>query len=326
MRADLSRACHGNDIVRRISTTLRQRGTHMKVVNALVGAAVLSIGTAAMAQNTGVLLTDGDAQFRFGSLTSTTLFPTSNTSSSRLSIDHRINGGAGGIDHGFDMQWYLGIEGRTREWTLSGFTSRTTVGTNQVTYSFSNAFGVVGLGASVTATLIDGAFGANTSQVVTFLTLTNNSSAALNNFDAFFSVDNDIGATFGNDTFAALAFDNGNRVIVQSDAIAAGGPYHSTLFGYGADASGAGSFSALNTHVTDTGADFTTLADLGSAGNTTVGDYAQMMQWRRSLGVGESVTLRADIVGSIGATAVIPAPGALALLGLGGLVAGRRRR
>lgn len=298
----------------------------MRILSAMACTAALSLASTAFAQNTGVLLTDGDAQFRFGSVTSTTLFPSVNTSSSRLSIDHRINGGATGVDHGFDMQWYLGIEGRTREWTLSGFTSRTTVGTNQVTYNFSNAFGVTGLTASVTATLIDAAFGANTSQVVTLLTITNNTSAALNNFDAFFSVDNDMAATFGNDTFAPLAFDNGNRVLVQSDAVAAGGPFHSTLYGYGADASGAGSFSALNTQLTDTGADFTTLADLGSAGNTTVGDYAQMMQWRRSLGVGESVTLRADIVGSIGATAVIPTPGALALLGLGGLVAGRRRR
>lgn len=298
----------------------------MRNMNALALTAALSLGSAAMAQNTGVLLTDGDAVFRFGSTSTTSLFPATNTSSTRLSIDHRINGGTTGVDHGFDMQWYLGIEGRTREWTLSGYTSRTTVGTNQVTYNFNNAFGVTGLAASVTAILVDAAFGANTSHVMTMLTLTNNSASALNNFDAFFSIDNDIGATVGNDSFAPLAFDNGNRVLTQSDALATGGPFHSVLFGYGANASGAGSFSALNTQLTDTGSDFTVLADLGSAGNATLADYAQMMQWRRSLGVGESVTLRADIVGSIGASAVIPAPGALALLGLGGLVGGRRRR
>jgi hypothetical protein len=298
----------------------------MRALNALSITAVLSLGSAALAQNSGVVLTDGDAVFRFGSTSATSLFPTSATSISRVSIDHRINGGATGIDNGFDMQWYIGLEGRTREFTLSGFTSRTTIGTNQVTYNFANAFGIAGLQASVSATLIDAAFGANTSHVVTMLTLTNGSAAALNNFDAFFSLDNDLGGTGGNDAFSALAFDNGNRVLTQSDTLAAGGPFHSVLFGYGADASGAGSFSALNGQLTDSGADFTTLADLGSAGTTTLADYAQMMQWRRSLGVGESVALRADIVASIGATAVIPAPGALALLGLGGLLVNRRRR
>ena len=298
----------------------------MRELNALSITAVLSLGSAALAQNTGVVLTDGDAVFRFGSTSATSLFPTSATSISRVSIDHRINGGATGVDNGFDMQWYIGLDGRAREFTLSGFTSRTTVGTNQVTYNFANAFGIAGLQASVSAKLVDAAFGANTSHVITMLTLTNGSAAALNNFDAFFSLDNDLGGTGGNDAFSALAFDNGNRVLTQSDTLAAGGPFHSVLFGYGADASGAGSFSALNGQLTDSGADFTTLADLGSAGTTTLADYAQMMQWRRSLGVGESVTLRADIVASIGATAVIPAPGALALLGLGGLLVNRRRR
>jgi uncharacterized protein (TIGR03382 family) len=38
------------------------------------------------------------------------------------------------------------------------------------------------------------------------------------------------------------------------------------------------------------------------------------------------LTFRANVVASIGATAVIPAPGALAVLGMGGLLLGRRRR
>ena len=298
----------------------------MRMSNTLAIVAVLSLGSAALAQNSGVVLTDGDAVFRFGSTTATTLFPTSATSSSRVSFDHRINGGATGVDHGFDMQWYLGLDGRAREFTLSGYSSRTTVGTNQVTYSFENAFGITGLQASVTATLVDAAFGADTSLVTTLLTLTNNSASALNNFDAFFSIDNNMGGTSSNDTFSALAFDVGNRVLTQSDSVAVGGPFHSVLYGYGADASGAGNFSALSAQFTDTGADFTALADLGSAGSAATADYGQMMQWRRSLAVGESVMLRADIIASIGATAAIPAPGVLAILGVFGLVGCRRRR
>lgn len=302
----------------------------MSRLNALANAAALSVGSAALAQNSGVVLTDGDAVFRFGTTSATSLFPTSATSISRISFDHRINGGATGVDNGFDMQWYLGLDGRAREFTLSGYSSRTTVGTNQVTYNFVNAFGITGLQASVTATLVDAAFGANASFVTTLLTLTNSSASALNGFDAFFNIDNDLGGTGAGDAFSALAFDDGNRVLTQSDAVAAGGPFHSVLYGYGADASGAGNFSALGAQFTDAGAEFTALADLGSAGSTATADYGQMMQWRRSLAVGESVTLRADIIASIGATAVIPAPGALVVLGLGGLVGdlvgGRRRR
>lgn len=102
----------------------------MSRLNALATAAAVSVGSAALAQNSGVVLTDGDAVFRFGTTSATSLFPTSATSSSRISFDHRINGGATGVDNGVDMQWYLGLDGRAREFTLSGYSSRTTVGTN----------------------------------------------------------------------------------------------------------------------------------------------------------------------------------------------------
>lgn len=298
----------------------------MARMNALAALAGLALGSAAMAQNTGVLLTDGDAVFRFGSTTTTALFPSVATSSSRVSIDNRINGGATGTDHGFDMQWYVGVSGRAREFTMTGFTSRTVTGTNEVAYSFSNAFGISGLSAVVSARLTDNAFGPNTSSTMMSLTLTNNTASVISNLDIFYSIDNDIGASAGGDTFAPLALDNGHRVLVQSDLTASGGPFHSAVYGYNADASGAGGFSALNTQLTDTGPDFTTLADLNAAGNSTGADYAQMMQWRRSLQVGQSLTFRANVVASIGATAVIPAPGALAVLGMGGLLLGRRRR
>jgi len=286
-------------------------------------AAGLCCTSVALAQNTGVNLTDGNGSFQFGSTSSTTVFPTTNTSSTRLSINHIIN--TGSPDLAFDMQWYLGLAGRTREFTLTGFTARTVTGTNQVQYDFANAFGVTGLTATVVGTFTDAAYGANSSRLMTTLTLTNNGSTPLDGFDAFFSIDNDIAGASG-DIFAPLAMDGTTRVLVQSDMAAAGGPFHSALLGYGADASGAGGFSALNTQLTDTGADFTTLADLGAAGTATTGDYAQFVQWRRSLGVGESVTLGAEVIGSIGQTAIVPAPGALALAGIGGLLAARRRR
>lgn len=297
----------------------------MKKVLAVL--AFAGLATTAMAQNTGVNLTDGDALFRFGSTTSTVLFPTTATSSTRLSIDHRTNTvvATNSADLGFDMMWYAGVgTSRTRELTLTGYTSRSTSGTNTVSYTFANAFGIAGLSATVTAVLTDNAFGANTSKLYTSLVLVNNSASAITDLDTFFSIDNDIGGASG-DTFLPLQVLGSDRVLVQRDLTTTGGPLNSALIGHGAAASGAGGFSALNTQLTDSSADFTTLADLGGAGNATAGDYAQFVQWRTTLAPGQQMSFEADVIGSIG-DAVIPTPGALALVGLGGLVASRRRR
>lgn len=296
----------------------------MKKVLAVL--AFAGLATTAMAQNTGVNLTDGDALFRFGSTTTTVLFPTTATSSTRISIDHRTNTvtTTNSADLGFDMMWYAGNgTARTRELTLTGYTSRTVISPNSVRYAFSNAFGIAGLSATVTATLTDNAYGPNTSRLYTSLVLVNNGTAPITDLDTFFSIDNDIGGSTG-DSFLPLQVQGSDRVLVQQDLTTAGGPLFSALIGHGAVGSGAGSFSALNTQFTDAGADFTTIADLGAAGNLVTGDYAQMVQWRNTLGVGQQMSFEADVIGSIGT--FIPTPGSLALLGLGGLAASRRRR
>ncbi len=295
----------------------------MKKVLAVL--AFAGLATTAMAQNTGVNLTDGDAFFRFGSTTTTVLFPTTATSSTRLSIDHFVNAGTSGTDLAFDMMWYAGVgTSRTRELTLTGYTSRSVSGSNSVTYTFANAFGISGLSATVTATLTDNAYGANTSRLYTSLVLVNNGAAPITDLDTFFSIDNDIGGSTG-DIYLPLQVLGSDRVLVQRDAAVGTGGTNSALIGHGAVASGAGGFSALNTQLTDTGPDFTTLADLNSAGTVTTGDYAQFVQWRNTLGVGQQMSFEADVIGSIG-SAVIPTPGSLALLGLGGFAAARRRR
>lgn len=294
-------------------------------------AAIAGSATAAFAQNQGVLLTDGDAVFRLGTTTTTSVgnaFPTTNTSSGRVSIDFRLTGGpaTSGVDSAWDHNWYVGIgTSRTREFGLGGVFANfsRTVTANTVTYSVTNAFGVAGLNAVASYTLWD--TGAGMAQIMNTLTLTNTTGAAISNLDIFYSVDHDIGGSAGGDTFDALAMFGNDRVLVQRDATAAGGPWAMALIGFGAQASGAGGFSALNTQLTDTTADFTTLADLGSAGNAVTGDYAQFVQWRLDLGAGASATVRADILGGNGG-AFVPTPGSAALLALGGLAASRRRR
>jgi len=58
-----------------------------------------------------------------------------------------------------------------------------------------------------------------------------------------------------------------------------------------------------------------------SAGPVT-GDVASGYQWTFTLQAGESI----ELVSAIGLNQAVPTPGALALLGMGGLLAGRRRR
>ncbi|HYD00663.1 MAG TPA: hypothetical protein VEB22_05500 [Phycisphaerales bacterium] len=294
-------------------------------------AAVAGTATVAMAQNQGHLLTDGDAVFRFGTAATTATgnaFPTNNTSTGRVSIDFRLTGGPAttGVDSGFDHNWYVGLgTGRTREFGMGGvmanFARVTT--TNSVTYSITNAFGVAGLNAVASYTLWDS--GAGMAQVINSLTLTNTTGADLANLDIFYSVDHDIGGTAAGDTFDPLSIVGNDRVLIQRDNAAAGGPWAMALIGFGANASGAGGFSALNTQLTDGSPDFVALADLGSAGNATPGDYAQFVQWRVNLAAGASASFRADILGANNG-GVVPAPASAALLGIATLAASRRRR
>ncbi len=153
--------------------------------------------------------------------------------------------------------------------------------------------------------------GANSTQarVNTVLVITARASnTATRNFSIFNVVDFDLGATAANDT-ATLG--NSNQTFSWNDAVAGVTGQHS---GYGASRyeSGSGLRSKISSGSSNLASTVGSATDLGSG-----------FQWDLTLAPGQSVTIYASFAVNM---ATVPTPGALALLGVGGLVAGRRRR
>jgi MYXO-CTERM domain-containing protein len=160
--------------------------------------------------------------------------------------------------------------------------------------------------------------GTTRGQVISVLTATNTGTTAVTNVNLFNYVDYFFtGEDSGDQVLAGdLGVDaSGNRYIKVSDTGDTGG--FGTLYhqGIGANAVTAGSFGLVGGQMTDTNTD--NFGDFNGA--LTAGDQTGVMQWTfASLGAGETATAVSVIT--------IPTPGAFALVGLGGLVAARRRR
>lgn len=288
-------------------------------------AALAGTASAALAQNTGTLLTDGDARFQVGSPASATAgIPSSNTTTGGLtSAAFVIGGGTAGTDNTYQVWWWGRLQTtatNVRENTFFGASSRTTTA-NSVSYAFPTAAGVAGVSAVMTYTLWDNAFGVDTAQMMSTLTLTNNTGADVS-MDYFFHVDNDIPSLSAN-TLDPLVVGSNYRQATQR-----GGTGLTTaisLVGFNANGAGLGTFSGINSQLTDSSTD-NFIPDFGAAGATAPADYAYLMQWRVTIPAGGSVTLRADLLGSLNNAAFVPTPGSAALLGIGALAAARRRR
>lgn len=154
--------------------------------------------------------------------------------------------------------------------------------------------------------------GTNSARVNTVLTF----SAAANNsgtrtYQLFNLVDFDLNATAVND---AVAYNSGLSAFRYTEA--ANGNYAEHA-GYGATQVQTSSGSSLRT-LLNSGS-----GNLNGTQNAAAADNASAFQWTLTLAPGETRTIYASF--AINA-ATVPAPGALALIGLGGLVAGRRRR
>lgn len=282
-------------------------------------AALAGSATVAMAQtNYGGLLTDGDARFRFGTTTAGSAgLPTVATSTSNVSTDFFINSGGtsvGGADLTFSSIWGYGTMGRTREFQFANATSRSVSG-NTGTWGWTNF--VSGLNASLTSTIWDNALGANTAQVRNVMTFTNTTGADIE-LDLFWAVDNDVNGL--SNTVDALALIDGHRVLVQRNNL-----YSATMIGFEADGSSNGAFTTVNGEITDAALD-NFIPDRNPGGQAVSGDYAIAMQWRIVIPAGGSMSVRGDLIGQFGSATFVPTPGSAALLGMGMLAAGRRRR
>ncbi len=298
-----------------------------------ISSILLAAGTAT-AQNTGARLTDGTAIFDYTAGGTGTL-PTSSTASGNVSMNFQLSGAPATAANRqiFSGNWYYRISGDTRERHLANATGRTLTGTNQATWDFGNLIGpgatapspVAGTAATMSFTVLS--TGVDSALLLSSLQITNTSGSAIS-IDLFNAYDIDLGANspnFGGDIYAPLDTSGGNRIWSISDTTAAGGPWSALFAGFGANGAGAGAFGAINGQMTDTSVD-NFIPDL-NAGGLAAADNAAVMQWRLTIAPDSSVTVSSALgIGRNGAQPVIPAPGAAALLSIGGLMAARRRR
>lgn len=287
--------------------------------------AVAGLASAANAQwtNSGAL-NDGNV---FGSFTAGSMPSSNTTGPASITADFRL-GGAASTDHFFTNWWWARAGADTREHTLSVATVDQaavvkTVTANSVTWSNikmpAAAAGLANIRftLSFSVTDLDGS-GTTQGRTVTSLIATNIGATTVTNVNLFNNVDYFFtGEDAGDQVLAGDAGvdGNGNRFMKISDTSDTGG--FGTLYhqGIGATGYGAGSFSTISGQMSDTGLD--NFADVNSA--LTAGDQTGIMQWNfGDLAPGASVQAISIVT--------IPTPGALALVGVGGLVAARRRR
>jgi hypothetical protein len=263
-----------------------------------------------------------------GNVIATNSLPTSNTTSPlSATADFRL-GGTGSTDHLFTNWWWARAGADTREHTLSVATAQQaavvkTFTADSVTWSNiqmpAAAAGLQNIRFTLTQRVVDldGA-GMLQGQFISILTATNVGTTTVsaltlfNNMDYFFT-----GEDGGDQVLAGDAGidGSGNRFIKVSDTSDTGGfgtMYHQ---GVGATGYGAGAYTVIAGQMSDTNID--NFADTNNA--LVAGDQTGIMQWNfGDLAPGASREAVSILT--------IPTPGALALVGLGGLLAARRRR
>lgn len=296
--------------------------------------AVAGLASGALAQNTGASLTDGNAFYDVTSTGSLGTIPTTSEptgTSTSAQANFRMGPTSSSQDQLYLNWWWYRINGAsTRELAIrqtTGTAVRTSSGANHVHYDITPATGLL-FGLDFTLTDQDGV-GTDAANILTTTTFTNNTGAAVdislfNMADLFL-----FGADAGDRLRSAAVAGNGDRSLLVSDSSSGAGNATMMFTGYGASGYGIGTFSGISAQVTDSGidnfADINSGAPIEPAAGT---DISAVMQWNVGLvQPGSSVSVSSAIAVHLNGTAqTIPAPGALALLGLGGLVAGRRRR
>lgn len=264
----------------------------------IVGLAMLAgmgVASSAFAQaNTGATITDDNAVFHIDPYlgTGTGTGPTSSFSVT----------GAGGANHLSQAWWWFRADNATRETALSGATgaaqilaggSRVRLQYNYGTFAVTMEYSVSGLGAG---------FGVLT-QTVTVRNLTDSAMS----FNLFNYNDVDVLGTNSNDT----AQQTGPQTVRFTD-----GAFPNTRATYEAtNAIVVDSVPLVRNQLTDNAVSNLT----GGVVSGGPGDLSVASQFAFNLDAGGTQTVSVTLT-------VIPAPGAMALMGVGGLLAARRKR
>jgi hypothetical protein len=221
-----------------------------------------------------------------------------------------FNAGPAAPDQVFDHAWFWRLAGDTREFQFSTVGAVDSSVGNAGTRTYATGPFVGAPFSAVFNYLLTDGPGTTQALLNTSLTITNISANPLT-ISLFTYLDPDVGPAAGGDTASLV----GDVMHVQEQT-------NPSLFvefqGVGATSAQGGTFNSTPGSLLTNAA----VNNLSGGFPQTNVDFAGAFQWDLVIGVGQSVTLFSNI--SI--NQAIPAPGALALLGIAGVVGRRRRR
>ncbi len=279
----------------------------MKIRSALIAtlAAGSLVSVAAAQVGTGHTLNSNNVRYRQADSPTSPTPSTSATSGPAADLFFNV-GGSPNPDNAFGSWWYYRFAGGNREFALNSVIPGSRVATtNSLSLGFQLAPGV-------TATLdiiANGPGPSNNGNVTQSLTILNNSGEKIE-LSLFHVMDLDVNGSFSHPTtFSGTA--GVNPTFNMSS-----GPQTIAWTGTLADAYEARAFSPTSVFGLMNNAVVDNLNNTIPAGNF---DFTGGFQWNRMIQNGEQLTVVSAIIG-------LPTPGAMALLGLGGLAAARRRR
>lgn len=280
--------------------------------------AMAGLAGSAVAQNTGAVLTDNGATYRIGGSATATLNTTPTTTGGGPTMD-LFKPNQSTPDHLFNDWWWYRTAGGgavdTREYAIASATSRTLIGANSVEYGYdirAGGTGAVMLNGILSYTLTGQPNSiANAARMDQRWTLRNP-----NNFDVelnmFHYIDFDLS---GSTSDSATLTTPNERMLIRD---AAGTQKGADWWGVGATNYQVTPFATLRGLLTNT-----LVNDFNNTGLPFgPGDWTGGYQWRLHVPAGGIVHILSSYALNDEA---IPAPGTLALLGLAGLAARRRR-
>jgi hypothetical protein len=279
----------------------------MKIRTALIAtlAAGSLVSVAAAQVGTGHTLNSNNVRYRQADSPTSPTPSTSATSGPTADLFFNV-GSSPNPDNAFGSWWYYRFAGDNREFALNSVIPGSRVATtNSLRLGFQLAPGV-------TATLdivANGPGPSNNGNLTQSLTILNNSGDKID-LSLFHVMDLDVNGSFSHPTTFS------GTVGVNPTFNMSSGPQTIAWTGTLADAYQALPFSPVSVFGLMNNAVVDNLNNTIPGGNF---DFTGGFQWNRTIQNGEQLTVVSALVG-------LPTPGAMALLGLGGLMAARRRR